>query len=184
MEVYHYDKLTGELTNQTEATRSPLFDPSIHDPSEEFLIPSNAATLVPPTVGDNEVICFINNTWEKKVDYRETVLFTKATGQQIEITEIGITPDETMVSTAPKQYEEWDEVAGNWALSRALWLTGEVRSQRDHLLDRVDIRKCNAESWGSMSQATKDAWAVYKQELRDLPDVIEPTTQIWPTPPS
>lgn len=48
-------------------------------------------------------------------------------------------------------------------------------------------RKLAATDWTQLSDATanKDAWAAYRQALRDLPSIInDPNNVSWPVPPS
>jgi len=54
----------------------------------------------------------------------------------------------------------------------------ELREQRNLLLSKTD--------WTQVPDAPvdKQAWATYRQELRDLPDnTQDPREVVWPTPP-
>lgn len=44
-----------------------------------------------------------------------------------------------------------------------------IRRQRDELLNMADLKYCNSELWARMSSGQKQAWAMYKQALRDIP---------------
>lgn len=183
MQLYHYSRLTGELGSQTTARKSPLFDASIHPSSEEFLIPANTTIVAPPIVGTSEVACFNDNAWEKKADYRGEIYYDKITKQPIEITEIGITPDETVTAIEPTEYVNWDTASGAWVIDMEEWLSTSIRPQRDNLLNQVDIKYCNSEKWENMTQTKKTAWSAYKQLLRELPETIDYNNPIWPTQP-
>lgn len=56
-----------------------------------------------------------------------------------------------------------------------LWV--EIRIERDKRLASCD--------WTQVADARVDqqAWAQYREELRDLPDNINPRSFTWPTPP-
>jgi hypothetical protein len=57
-----------------------------------------------------------------------------------------------------------------------VWPT--IRAQRDALLAQSD--------WTQMPDvtlSTKEAWAVYRQALRDITQQTDPHNIIWPTPP-
>ena len=63
----------------------------------------------------------------------------------------------------------WDEVQ-SWRV---------LREERDRLLSATD--------WTQVPDAPVDqqAWAIYRQELRDLPDnTTDPRNPVWPTRPS
>lgn len=63
------------------------------------------------------------------------------------------------------------------------WLNSEIRPRRNQLLDEVDLKYCNAERWDSMTITLKEAWAAYKQALRNLPDTIDHDNPVWPVMP-
>jgi hypothetical protein len=59
------------------------------------------------------------------------------------------------------------------------YLYGEIREQRNKLLIGCD--------WTRLDdvQCDKEAWAEYRQALRDLPNMVtDPKNVIWPAPPS
>lgn len=83
--------------------------------------------------------------------------------------------------------------SGNWKFSKNSWSwenqeTPEealanhwllVRTERDRLLQASD--------WTQLPDvplATKEAWAAYRQALRDVTDQPDPFNIIWPTPPN
>lgn len=53
------------------------------------------------------------------------------------------------------------------------YINNYVRPQRNYLLDRVDIVYCNALNLLKMSDAKKQEWETYKQQLKDLPDMVK-----------
>ena len=86
MIIYNYNPSTGEYIGTGEAKESPR-DPGI------FLIPANAVTAVPPTVGVDEVAVWNGAKWEVLPDFRGKKFWDKATQEAHEIKEIGVTPD-------------------------------------------------------------------------------------------
>ncbi|MBP7529303.1 MAG: hypothetical protein KA801_15360 [Syntrophorhabdaceae bacterium] len=89
---------------------------------------------------------------------------------------------DTQVTRRPSPYHVW--TGELWELDREAWLDGEIRPERDRLLDEVDLKYCNAERWDSMTITQKEAWAAYKQALRDLPDTIDHDNPAWPMMPA
>ena len=84
----------------------------------------------------------------------------------------------TWFSETPKPTEAeivrgWQEIAKDVAME-------PIRNQRDKLLYSSD--------WTQIADApvNAEAWAKYRQKLRDLPATVEdPTaTIVWPTPPA
>jgi hypothetical protein len=55
----------------------------------------------------------------------------------------------------------------------------KIRDQRDQLLNASDWTQITDYDLG----ADRDAWATYRQALRDLPDAPNPFDITWPTPP-
>ena len=58
------------------------------------------------------------------------------------------------------------------------WVWGDVRKERD--------RRLSATDWTQLPDvpiATKEAWAAYRQSLRDITEQPDPFNIVWPTPP-
>lgn len=57
----------------------------------------------------------------------------------------------------------------------------QMRSERNRLLNDVDVKYCNAEQWELMTEEQKQAWRDYKQQLRDVPEQEGfPLNITWP----
>ncbi len=97
------------------------------------------------------------------------------TGAAKEIADNFPTPAGYTDSPRPSNCHEWDGT--NWAADPALkW--ADVRAQRDGLLSQSD--------WTQVADAPVDqqAWATYRQALRDLPaDQADPFDITWPQAP-
>lgn len=58
-----------------------------------------------------------------------------------------------------------------------------IRPIRNSLLQESDVYVL-ADRWESYAEEKKQEWAKYRQELRDLPSIInDPSNVIWPTKP-
>lgn len=56
----------------------------------------------------------------------------------------------------------------------------ELRDKRDRLLRESDFTQLS-----DIPEATRTAWASYRQQLRDLPvSVVDPVSAVFPTPPT
>lgn len=80
----------------------------------------------------------------------------------------------------PSYPAHWSNESMSWADAR-----DEERSWSDFRAERN--RRLAACDWTQVPDAPVDhaAWAVYRQELRDLPDNTEdPRNPVWPTPPA
>lgn len=78
----------------------------------------------------------------------------------------------------PDSAHKWDEQALEWVPDQAL-ACQTVKSQRQGLLQQSD--------WTQLPDvpiATKEAWATYRQALRDITNQPGyPLEVVWPTPP-
>jgi hypothetical protein len=79
----------------------------------------------------------------------------------------------------PSEYSIFDYCTKQWVDPRTKetqWRL--VRSERD--------RRLQASDWTQLPDApiaTKDAWAVYRQALRDITEQPDPFNIVWPVPP-
>ena len=63
-------------------------------------------------------------------------------------------------------------------------LAAEVRSNRNRRLAEVDAVAGNALRWAALDAETQAAWALYRQELLDVPQQAGfPNDVVWPTKP-
>ena len=85
---------------------------------------------------------------------------------------------------APNQYCRWDIESRNW-----IWdledLIKDIRMRRNGLLARTDWTQLPD---SPLSTDMKNAWATYRQELRDLTEVLEGLESLedvpWPDTPA
>jgi hypothetical protein len=76
--------------------------------------------------------------------------------------------------------EEQDQYAIDLIHYETVTLPMTIRQERNALLASSDWTQA-----GDVPQATKDAWAIYRQALRDIPQQAGfPTNVTWPTKPA
>ena len=91
-------------------------------------------------------------------------------------------PDQVIVQkpVQPSPYHVFNYSTAQWVMNGVIaWES--IRVQRDKLLAACD--------WTVMpdvplSDARKEAWMAYRQELRDITDQANPLVLVWPTPPN
>lgn len=78
----------------------------------------------------------------------------------------------------PTEFHHLDFVSGEWIADvNAAWeFVREKRSSK--------LQKCDWTQLPDVPIATKDAWAVYRQALRDITEQPDPFNIVWPTPPA
>ena len=181
MKIYNYNRDTKEFVNQTDASPNPLT-------SGEWLIPANATTDAPPSVGVGKVAVWDNDSWIVKDDNRGTTVYdtTTATGYDEEIYAseslvvdyIGPIKDTHATSERPSKFHKWNETEWVEDLD-AKW--EDAKNTRNELLSNSDWTVL-ADSPLTTSKKTK--WKTYRQELRDLTSTFSKTDTItWPTKP-
>ena len=69
MQIYNYNRNTGEYVGETTATPNPIT-------AGEYLIPAYATTDSPPSVSGDELAIWDNGAWIKK-DIKEDILDNK-----------------------------------------------------------------------------------------------------------
>jgi len=83
------------------------------------------------------------------------------------------------VPFTPEEEAKWDAQEAAWAAGENDRLAAAAREKRNALLAACD--------WTQVADAPVDnlAWAVYRQNLRDVPNQPGfPVTIIWPTQPA
>ena len=108
MKIYNYHPVTKEFLSESTADKSPL-EPGV------FLIPANAARIIPPEIGENQTAVFENNEWVIKPDFRGKAGFHKETKEEITITEIGELP-EYFTEAQPADYSNWNAELNQWEI--------------------------------------------------------------------
>lgn len=76
-----------------------------------------------------------------------------------------------------------DSMAAAKTLAGQVLLEGEIRAQRDALLNESD-KAVVADRWQTYSEMERNAWTNYRSALRDLPaSIVDPFHVVWPQSP-
>jgi len=97
MDIYHYNRDTGELMDQGEARLDPI--------ERKPMIPANATKTKPPTTKENEVAIFDGSAWSLVPDHRGYAGFDSK-GEEQKITDLNIEPDPNWTVEQPFILEE------------------------------------------------------------------------------
>ena len=168
MKIYNYHPITKEFLSESTADESPL-EPGV------FLIPANATRIIPPEIGENQTAVFENNEWVIKPDFRGKIVYKKSDLSEIIIQEIGEIPLDMLESlpVKPNEFSAWD--GSGYVFDMNL-----VRTKRNQLLQESDftqIPDC------PLTAEKKEAYRVYRQALRDLPENIDISNPLFPDKP-
>ena len=109
MEMYRYDKNTGEFLYPVLCQRNPLNH-------SEFFPVECAVSEQPPEPGKNQTAVFKNNGWQLIADHRGKTTYNKTDKSELKITELGDIPD-THTELKPGEFEKWQ--AGRWVADTA-----------------------------------------------------------------
>lgn len=113
--IYNYDPATGAYVSTSTADASPR-EPGV------FLIPAHATEIAPPAREPFTWPVFdaITATWSLVPDYRGGVFYSTATGERVEITELGQTPAELGLTgqEPPAGFVTWDGATWQHDLAR------------------------------------------------------------------
>ena len=107
-----------------------------------------------------------------------------STFTEVEIASAGFTgPYEKPEFNSEIETQEWDGELGDWITTpipyEVFW--ERLRSQRNYRLATSDWSQLTD---APLTSAEKTAWALYRQELRDLPANTEDSKEIiWPSQP-
>lgn len=171
MKIYLYSLDSFEFLGEGFAEPNPL------EPGK-FLVPANATITPPPERSFAEAVVFESGSWVIKPDFRGQEFFAKATGQKVKISAIGPLLDD-LTSQTPLENSIWNEDSGIWELDQEKALAS-ILMQRNSLLaasDWTQVSDC------PLSTALKAAWAAYRQDLRDLPEICDIEALAWPIQP-
>lgn len=88
-------------------------------------------------------------------------------------------PPEDLSTEYVLENETWvrkPELSDTSLIIESMWKW--VRSERNRLLQSTDWTQLP-----DVPTATKEAWATYRQQLRDITNQSDPFNIVWPTPP-
>lgn len=93
MQIFNYDKNTGEFLSVALADQDPLNNGG-------YLLPANSTSVVPPMIEHNQVACFIDGAWQVINDPRGE--YFDADGKQIIIDDLFATPAQGLSRDKPE----------------------------------------------------------------------------------
>ena len=174
MKLYHFSPTTGEYLHESDAKLSPK---DFEAGREVYLIPAHATTAAPPTAGTNEVAVCDGMAWTIQPDYRGATWYEKATGQSVEIQDIG-EPSAELTSLEPGEYQVWE--GEGWTTDNDAWWAA-IRAERNARLAACDWRML---SDSPLDPSDVESWETYRQALRDVPQTFsDPEAVVWPEEP-
>ena len=91
-------------------TTAPI-DPLENDGS--YLVPRLCIVEKPPKIKPAHVVQWQGDKWQYIEDHRGETVYSKKTGERINISELGLLPDD-VTTQPPLPYSEWSEKVGKW----------------------------------------------------------------------
>jgi len=170
MDIYNYDRLTGELRGQSVADLDPI--------EGLPLIPAHATEIAPPVAkaGFASVFMVLKGVWTQVEDNRGPVFDTVTLVENTQF-DLGPLPANMTKIAPPSQDYSWDGKA--WVLDPAkCW--ARIRSERARLVFESDWTQL---ADVALTAAQKAAWATYRQALRDITTQADPLNITWPVKP-
>jgi hypothetical protein len=173
MILYCYDE-SGVYTGPVSAALSPA-RPFVNG-QPNYLLPARSTTKAPPAAEPGTAPLFDGKDWKLVEDHRGKHVFDTATGQRRAVTALGPLPAGCALQASPSQNHVWDGSA--WREDAAKLLDA-ARRERNGRLAACDWTQL-ADS--PLNQTRKNAWAFYRQALRDYPGGWT-KGKAWPEPP-
>jgi hypothetical protein len=119
---------------------------------------------------ENDSLIQIKETWEKIIEGQ-----AKDDENYIENNKI------ISISTKPSINHVFDYETKTWVLGNVDYIAEQIKEKRNKLLKEFDWTQLPN---NPLTLEKQQAWAVYRQQLRDIPQQSGyPTNVIWPTQP-
>jgi hypothetical protein len=94
MNIFHYNRETGEYVSMGEARPDPMVP-------GEFLIPAHATTIAPPEPIDGMARVFTGSEWTQVEDHRGTPIYSKTDGHLNSMVALGPIPADYTLEAPP-----------------------------------------------------------------------------------
>ncbi|MBN3823874.1 tail fiber assembly protein [Burkholderia sp. Ac-20384] len=181
-----YDNQTGRYVVSFLAESDPMN-------VDRYLVPA-FCTLTPlPDVPKRSWPFWIDGKWALRPDYRGVRLYRTDTGEPVEITVAGISPDGEGLTEQPRPSDEYVWNDGAWVINEAI-VADRVRAaamadfyERMEKARQQNLGKSDARVTDQLSdieEATFDAWAAYQVALVRVVDLPTfPGDIQWPAEP-
>ena len=186
MLVHHYSSKTGEYMHSGQPDGDPRND-------KRWLIPAFATTEMPPPRTRTTWPFYRDSKWTLLPDFRGRVCYRVDTGERVEITVPGRTPEELGLTAEPRPSDRHSWIDGGWKvppelLEREKYDAAMAEFSRLMAVARKHtIGKSDAYAAGLLNDEqiyTFKAWSAYQMALvsaieRDsFPDAVD-----WPSIP-
>lgn len=195
--AWAFDPVTGQLLG-------PLFGYESPDAPGEVIYLNNTTTLIPPVTAAHETACYLDDTrkpvtehnsgsWFVVADWVGVQLWSTHSGQQVSITELGITPDDIDATDKepPSHLHSWQN--GEWQedsikIEAAQLAAAELElGSRDKEAKDIITRIEPAVVGGYAKQEDIDRLPRWQRYRYELPDVRAqpnwPESPTWPPRP-
>lgn len=104
MQIYYYDRKTGEYSGEEAAQLDPL--ESIKTGASVFMVPAFATIAVPPPQQEGYTRCFVGGNWVQTEDHRGKTIYNTSDAVPVQITELGPIPA-GYTTLPPCAYPKW-----------------------------------------------------------------------------
>lgn len=145
MKVYKYDTQTKEFLQELEINEA-------YGTNLPF-----TTTVKPLAKKEGFVFCFNGTKWEYVEDFRNTVVYSKETKQELKVDYLGKIKDEHTL-LIPKEFDEWDYTQNKWVEN--------IEKKETQRIQEIEA-KCN--------QSIEGIYSIYKQI--NITNLLTPYTE-------
>ncbi len=179
--IYDVDPDTGELLGSQEINIPP------HTGLPAYTTPKSPPDLTPGMV---PVFDLVSGSWSLIEDHRGQIVFSTASGEPVEISELGELPEGVTTKVPVDSYQKWDGV--NWVddteakhraevNSAVELLTRLMREANEKIAPLNDAVEIGIETDEEVTQLTE--WKKYRVALSRIDTATAPDI-VWPEIPA
>ncbi len=187
MLIHHYSSSTGEYLSSGQPDADPRND-------GRWLIPANATLDAPPERTPTSWPFYRDGAWFLLPDYRGRICYRTDTGEPVEISVAGKTPDELGLTTEPRPSPRHAWVDGAWLVPASV-IAAEQQAAAQQTFDMLmaKARKANEGKADAYAAGQLDdegiyyfkAWAAYQMALVSaFEGASSPDAIVWPSQPA
>ncbi|MBJ9664439.1 tail fiber assembly protein [Burkholderia gladioli] len=187
MLIHHYSSSTGEYLSSGQPDADPRND-------GRWLIPANATLDAPPERTPTSWPFYRDGAWFLLPDYRGRICYRTDTGEPVEISVAGKTPDELGLTTEPRPSPRHAWVDGAWVVPASV-IAAEQQAAAQQTFDMLmaKARKANEGKADAYAAGQLDdegiyyfkAWAAYQMALVSaFEGASSPDAIAWPSQPA
>ncbi|WP_186096669.1 tail fiber assembly protein [Burkholderia gladioli] len=187
MLIHHYSSSTGEYLSSGQPDADPRND-------GRWLIPANATLDAPPERTPTSWPFYRDGAWFLLPDYRGRICYRTDTGEPVEISVAGKTPDELGLTTEPRPSPRHAWVDGAWVVPASV-IAAEQQAAAQQTFDMLmaKAKKANEGKADAYAAGQLDdegiyyfkAWAAYQMALVSaFEGASSPDAIAWPAQPA